>query len=125
MSMKTISENAAKMLKALAVAGAMHEDAMRQVLFPAPKYVSAKTDPEANALYYEYEALCFGIDRQDMVEHRTIKRALTYQDSYESIASRARIELGKAGLARERNNGFNCYTYFITNKGRAAAASLR
>jgi hypothetical protein len=115
-SVQNLSENAQRLYGILVQTGGGWEDNLMEMMFPKPAYAS---NPEARAAYWQYESNAYG--------HSTVERPLQLESEgryigqvfapnvevpYRSQLSHAYQELRKAGLAGERNNGFNCYYLF-------------
>lgn len=113
---QNLSENSRKLYDILLQTGGGWEQSLMEIMFPKPVYAK---NPEARRAVWQYEANAFG--------HPTPERVVVMPEessdgkgvfevfqpqvpvSYFNQVSQAYQELRKAGLAGERNSGYNDY----------------
>jgi hypothetical protein len=102
-----LSNNAQKLLTFLKKSGAAWHQNCIKALFPEPKYES---NPEAQTAYWQWEVNLYGNELIRPVGQENIK--FIPVDNYSQKTSEAYQELKKAGLADEKNNGYNEYMLY-------------
>lgn len=92
--------------------GAWEQDCINH-LFPSPTYPRPETEDRENKqrAYWQHDVNMYGTQSQErpVGERSEVFRATA---DYSKEVSRAYQELRKAGLADERNNGFNEYSFY-------------
>lgn len=115
-----LSETAQKLLAELIKTGGAWEQSLMDAVFLKPTYPTDKNDREGRIKYWTWQANAYGnaITMSVGADHNDtmIFPGCEYKDSYAHQLSNAYQELKKAGLADERNNGFNEYWLYPTNK---------
>lgn len=118
-----LSPLALRVYHTLLTEGEMWESDLRKRLFPEPKYVSDEQIKNGEATIEEQRAY-WQYDVNINTSERTVKVGgqgewekfiPTEEMGYDRQTSRAYLELYRLGLAGERNNGYNCYRYYITD----------
>jgi hypothetical protein len=87
------------------------EDEIFRHFWPAPKFPAVETVESVEQWRAENAAF--------NAKAHGIGSGIPYGETYSAQRSAACIALGKLGLIREHNNGFNCYSYSV-NKSAAA-----
>jgi hypothetical protein len=108
----TLSENAQKLNAHLQKNGGTWIDSLIKVIWPCPTYIS--NNAEAQKAYWQWEVNLYGNANSRPVCGESVMFEPT--DNYSSKVSAAYQELRKAGLADEKNNGFNEYFIFPIRK---------
>lgn len=114
-----LSDNAKKLLVHLKKTGGSWDGHCLECLFPKPPYVAScdgnftdEQKREMQSNHWQWEADCYGnsFERPVLGEFVEFKS----EKNYRSELSKAYKELKDAGLADERNNGFNVYFFYPT-----------
>jgi hypothetical protein len=105
-----LSENAQKIFDSLKSNGGNWMHNLIKVLYPEPKYIS--NDAEAQKAYWQWDVNNYGNANSRPVCGESV--LFTPTANYGSEISAAYQELRKAGLANERNNGYNEYWIYPT-----------
>lgn len=106
----TLSENAQKLNAHLQKNGGAWMQNLIKAIWPEPKYIS--NDAEAQTAYWQWDVNMYGCITERPVCGNSV--LFTPTDNYSSKISAAYQELRKAGLAGERNNGYNEYWIYPT-----------
>lgn len=109
------SETAKRLLDILKNSSEWHQHCTDK-LFPAPKY-----SKENRSEYWQHEANIYGNPQNRVIllaeENNGVAVFGDFKPNisrpYSSQTSDAYLELKRAGLANERNNGYNEYVYFL------------
>jgi hypothetical protein len=127
-NIQNLSENAQRFYQALqSLGGGAWESSVMHAMFPQPGYAQ---NAEARRAHWQYEANAYG--------HPTVERPVLMpeenngvyvgeifnpepqfagpKNSYAGLVSQGYQELRRAGLARERNSGFNDYYFYLVRK---------
>lgn len=105
-----LSDNAQKIYNALKGTSGAWIGNLVKVLYPEPKYISA--DAEAQTAYWQWDVNLYGNQHERPVAGVSVM--FTPTGNYNAEVSAAYQELRKAGLAGERNNGYNEYWIYPT-----------
>lgn len=106
--MANLSDNAQKLYSFLKTNGAAHETTCIDFFYPAPVYGSTR---EEKIQYWQHDVNYYGhANNRPVGNGETMDFVPT--GNYAREISAAYQELRKAGLAGERNNGTNSYTFF-------------
>lgn len=103
-----LSDNAKKLYSLLVQTGGAHEEHLIDMMFSKPIYVAG----EQNSEYWQYDANIYGNERTMTFNGITTTYTKNVDVDFAKQVSMAYQELKKAGMAYERNNGYNCYTFF-------------
>jgi len=110
---------AQKLYNFLIQTGGAHESKCEDYLFDKPKYPETN-NREERIIYWQWEANLYGNTNERVVfqledgKYETMTFSPTVEKSYSSITSEVYQELRKNGLADEKNNGYNSYTFYPT-----------
>lgn len=109
MTTTNLTPTAKKLYEILLSTGGAHENKLTELLFDMPKYI----DGQPNHEYWQWDANVYGIERTVKNEG---EKWNTYTQNikvtYDKQLSDAYQELRRAGLATEKNNGYNSYWFF-------------
>lgn len=110
--MKSLSDLATKLLTYLQQTGGAWEGNCMDHLFDKPQYAS---NPDAQRRYWQWEADAYGGEHNKPVGSESVLFKQNIERNYSRLTSDAYQELRKAGLANERNSGYNDYWFYATN----------
>jgi hypothetical protein len=108
-----LSTNAQQLQKILNQTGGGWMGNIMDILFTKPVYAS---NPEAQKSYWQWEANAYGNGCSRPVNGESVEFTKNIEVDYSPQLSAAYQELRKAGLANERNNGYNEYWIYPTKK---------
>ena len=104
--MRNLSKLAEDLLKYLVETDGAWENYCVQALFPRGNYVSNGD----NSAYWQWEANAYGVSINRLGKEYNP----TVEVSYNALTSQAYGELRAAGLADEKNSGYNDYFFYAT-----------
>lgn len=113
--MNTLTTNAQTLYTFLKATGGAWEGACLEAIFPKANYPTDKTASDyADKLtaYFQYNANRYGGTEKGYGPCEGVVFTCILDKDYSSQTSAAYQELRKAGLAGERNSGFNDYYFF-------------
>ena len=99
-----LSENAKTLFDLLVKTGGAWEDDLAKMLFKKPEYIGGGV----NADFWQWEVNMYGSDR----EMNGVIYTQNVEVPYRSQVSAAYQELRRAGMAGERNSGYNDYWFY-------------
>lgn len=105
----TLSTTATKLLAYLQATGGAWENNCMDHVFEKPEYAS---NPDAQRAYWQWQANAYGCVDNMPVGPDSISFGRTIDRKYSLQLSDAYQELKAAGLADERNSGFNDYFFY-------------
>lgn len=108
--MNTLSNNAVKLLAFLKESGGAWEGNCMDHVFNKPAYI--KDNAEAQTAYWQWEINAYNYSQSRPVLGVSVEFTPTVELSYSRQLSAAYQELRAAGLASERNSGYNDYWFF-------------
>ena len=112
--MKNLTDNAKKLLSYLEETGGAWEEECIEALYPAPLYPSKDIDnnerENLQRIFWKHDANCNGYSQYRPVGNSSI--LFVPNDNYSAKISAAYQELRKAGLASEKNSGYNDYFFY-------------
>ena len=106
-----LSENATKLLAFLQKNGGAWKDNCIDHVFNKPVYAS---NPDAQRNYWQWEADAYGGNQSRPVAGESVIFSPLISRTFSTLTSDAYQELKTAGLANERNNGYNEYWLYAT-----------